>query len=63
MDELKPCPFCGGKAHLEHDYTGDGFSYVCCEKCGLHSVSFVRSFEQASDLRAIEYWNRRADDG
>lgn len=61
MTELKPCPFCGGKAQLEHDYQGNGNSYVVCKSCGLKGVSFIRSFETASDLNAIEYWNRRAE--
>ena len=63
MNELKPCPFCGGKALLSHDYEGTGASYVRCQKCGLESIRFIRSFEIASDDRAVEYWNRRADDG
>ena len=63
MAELKPCPFCGGDAHLQHDHAGCGYSYVICERCGLKSVYFVRSFDRASDLDAIEYWNRRAEDG
>ena len=62
MIELKPCPFCGGKALLSHDHAGIGASYVRCEKCGLESIRFLRSFEYASDDRAVEFWNRRADD-
>lgn len=60
-NELKPCPFCGGEAQLEHDFMGIGSSYVVCKKCGLKSVSFMRSFECSSDANAVEYWNRRAD--
>ena len=61
MAELKPCPFCGGDALLSHDYEGIGSSYVRCRKCGLESIRFIRSFEIASDDRAVEFWNRRAD--
>lgn len=61
MPELKPCPFCGGEAHIEHDYHGNGFSYICCQSCGLKSGSFMRSFEIASDTEAIKYWNRRVE--
>lgn len=60
-ESLKPCPFCGGKAQLEHELKGNGYSYVHCLKCGLHSVMFMRCFEESSDLKAVEYWNRRAD--
>lgn len=61
--ELKPCPFCGGKAILVHDQVGLGASYIRCGKCGLESVHFIKSFEVASDYEAIDYWNRRADNG
>ena len=61
--ELKPCPFCGGKAILTHDLAGLGASIIRCEKCGLESVRFIKSFEVASDDEAIKYWNRRADNG
>lgn len=61
--ELKPCPFCGGKAILAHDLAGLGASYIRCEKCGLESVRFIKSFEVASDYEAIKYWSRRADNG
>ena len=62
MNELKLCPFCGVYALLSHDHVGVGASYVRCEKCGLESIRFIKSFEIASDDRAVEYWNRRADD-
>ena len=61
MAELKPCPFCGGKALLSHDYEGTGASYVRCQKCGLESIIFIRAFDTASDDRAAEFWNRRVD--
>ena len=61
MPDLKPCPFCGGEALLDHDYEGMGASYVRCKKCGLESIRFIKSFECASDDRAVEFWNRRAD--
>ena len=62
MDELKPCPFCGGKALLSHDHAGIGASYIRCEKCGLESIRFLKSFEIASDDKAVEFWNRRVND-
>ena len=61
--ELKPCPFCGGNAMLDHDFMEPGMSYIRCEKCGIESVHFIKSFEVASDDQAIKYWNRRADNG
>ena len=61
MPDLKPCPFCGGEALLDHDYEGMGASYVRCKKCGLESIRFIKSFECASDDRAVKFWNMRAD--
>ena len=60
--ELKPCPFCGHKAELSHDYTGSGYSYIRCTYCGLKSPTFVKSFDRASDNDAMNYWNRRVKD-
>lgn len=63
MAELKPCPFCGGDAQLEHIHDGFGYSYVRCKKCGVESVKFIKSFEVSSDKEAVEFWNRRAENG
>ena len=60
--ELKPCPFCGGNAVLRHEHTGCGFSYIECEYCGLVSVKFAKAYDRASDVDAMNYWNRRAED-
>ena len=60
--DLKPCPFCGGKAILAHDLMGTDASYIKCEKCGLESIRFIKSFEVASDYQAIKYWNRRVNE-
>ena len=48
-DELKPCPFCGGKAEFEID---EGW-FVFCEKCGSMTVLFDTKPE------AKETWNAR----
>ena len=63
MAELKPCLFCGGNASLGHDHFGLGASYIRCEKCGLESIIFIKSFKVASDDEAVEFWNRREDNG
>ena len=60
--KLRNCPFCGGKALLSHDHAGIEASYVRCEKCGLESIRFFKSFAHASDDKAVEFWNRRAGD-
>lgn len=60
--KLKPCPFCGGDAGLRYAES-KGFSwakirypYVKCNICGA-SVRL-----EDSEQRAIDAWNRRADD-
>lgn len=66
MDELKPCPFCGGKA--VPIYCENGSSYtsnilylskrgtIKCSKC---EIRLPRVYRRIS--RAIEAWNRRVD--
>lgn len=49
-EELKPCPFCGGKAEFEND---NGEWFVFCEKCGSMTVPFETKPE------AKETWNNR----
>ncbi len=58
--ELKPCPFCGGKAELQDD----GYSWrkaelfwVVCISCGAKTA--VRSTKRA----AKKHWDRRVDNG
>lgn len=62
MAELKPCPFCGGEAELEHPHSfGVSFEYsgVRCIKCRARIEPILKSFSYSSDELAIEAWNRR----
>lgn len=53
LEELKECPFCGGKAIL--DDCGDHKSYfVRCKKCGINQEHLYHS-----KVTAIKAWNRR----
>ena len=77
MSELKPCPFCGGEANIKNMdlHTRDGsiraYWRVKCSKCqtekGYTSIYCLRDDDTlfvAFDgrKRAIDAWNRRADD-
>lgn len=70
MAELKPCPFCGGKARMKcGNYnllgaygtaeTARKWFGVYCRSC--NTSQWPREF--FSKEEAIEAWNRRAEDG
>lgn len=54
MSELKPCPFCGGRAKIEKIQVTGNYR-VSCEKCPV-TVGRYWYFEES---KAIEAWNRR----
>lgn len=63
MAELKPCPFCGGEAEIEHIFRfGTDYSFVRCVKCRVITKPIIKSFLYSSDERAAEAWNRRVND-
>ena len=63
MTELKPCPFCGGKAMLDHSISGlNTTSFIRCNGCYVSTKRFVISTRASSDMEAIEAWNRRITD-
>lgn len=55
MMELKPCPFCGGKADIGEQY--DGLYFVICTAC-LSSSPSSKSKELVE-----RHWNRRVTNG
>ena len=58
MEELKPCPFCGGKAEIKKHEEWGWFQYeVYCKNC---DASFDASF--SSKEAARNHWNRRVND-
>lgn len=54
MEELKSCPFCGGKAEMFQSVYG--FSVACTSKsCGIEPWTPIRHTE----AEAIKAWNTR----
>lgn len=59
MKELKPCPFCGGRAIL--NIIGNKYYVDCNAKIGeCPCIPKTFDFDVAED--AIEAWNRRAEE-
>lgn len=57
MMELKPCPFCGGEAHLRQYYDYEdkiSYCYVYCN-CGARTSVYMRKHN------AIRVWNKRSN--
>lgn len=54
--QLKPCPFCGGKAELWMAH-GDRTAWIAC----MSKCSVLVSKEYKTDAEAIAAWNTRAD--
>ena len=67
MPDLKPCPFCGGKAAfvpravnlaLQKDPSDPKFGVsVICGQCSAESANMI------DEEHAARHWNRRAADG
>lgn len=70
--ELKPCPFCGGEAIIKAANKSYGFTIWCqCSKCNARTEGYCPNTNKENDTmeniekckeRAIEAWNRRAND-
>ena len=57
MEELKPCPFCGGEAAIqEYDDDSGGVYCVVCRFQPLVHASYNRSEDKQ---KAIDWWNLR----
>ena len=63
MNELKPCPFCGGEIEERGGQCNYGKKIMTldlmCKKCGT-LFKFKSRFQYSPHLEAVESWNRRA---
>lgn len=66
MSELKPCPFCGGKAEYKTYMSQPTlFSsskrhiYYICGDCEAQTKAFRESVHYSAEEKAAEAWNRR----
>lgn len=59
MNELKPCPFCGGKVRVTKGFCG--VLFFKCTKCRA-VVSFDNDTCNLHTEKAINHWNRRIED-
>lgn len=62
MSELKPCPFCGGKAIGTPSCKPEWVYEIKCTDCGA-KVKKLAICPSCARRKAIEAWNRRANDG
>lgn len=60
MTELKPCPFCGSKSFLVESVNAQTFRVECMNSSCYCYKTWVHF---SSKDRAIEAWNRRAENG
>lgn len=62
MEELKPCPFCGGEAKMHaafaHGVASRVGAYVECGSCGAWSKTH---WGDGAQEKTAEAWNRRAE--
>ena len=66
MDELKPCPFCGGEPEMhvcEPSEANNANVFIKCKTCGaISGQTLVLSTHCAREV-ATKRWNRRVADG
>lgn len=61
MDELKPCPFCGGKAVLEPYKARKGYEATiqCNGGCLLYMTTITYDTEEEAVETVVKRWNTR----
>lgn len=59
--ELKPCPFCGGKAKIIEIGSYGSVIQARCTSCGAGSKLVLLSAKYAAADKAADNWNHRTD--
>lgn len=61
MEELKPCPFCGGRASVSFLYNT---ALITCDRCGATAKQIGNQFGVGAKeiAKAREAWNRRVSE-
>ena len=59
--ELKPCPFCGGKATLRTGVLFRTEAFVKCNTCKCRTITYKGGDHEDTVYLAVAAWNRRAE--
>jgi Lar family restriction alleviation protein len=58
MSELKPCPFCGGEAHIAHQ-SAFTEGVIICDSC--KAMVCFPWYKAETNFHLAEAWNRRVE--
>jgi Lar family restriction alleviation protein len=64
MTDLKPCPFCGGKAREYRYQYGENGKLItrCCIECSECKAKLPTRYCSTNYSESVMNWNRRAND-
>lgn len=63
MAELKPCPFCGGRAFVDVFLDTEYVSVEHCAMCLVKPSTWTMAYADEVPLKIqIKAWNRRTED-
>lgn len=60
FEQLKPCPFCGGKVELEQTLMRNGWGVVCRNTTNLGGTCAIEQVPSRTKEAATARWNTRA---
>lgn len=59
--DLKPCPFCGSRAEINHKEDLDAWIVECANQCC--PASYMIGWWYDTIEEAVKFWNMRCEDG